>query len=310
MTRWVNSEKLNVAVRERLKNGVAFLPTLTLGENTGLPEMAITEAVFDEWSEEYLGREYLDVYPRGYCMPGESWAGPNLALKYAFLYYNEGLSYDSPEFEEGRLNCFKAAEVLFLHAAVVPEWEGSAKAWCMLGRLYYYDRCLGDYWLLDTTKELLETYPDVLWLRDRGARAYYSLKKAIALGDPEAIYILGDCYREGLGCTMDTDEAARLYRLSYAKSSAAQCFVKGSSALRVARAFEFGEGEEQNFEVAMRYYQIAYDSLTRALNLGEDIYEEECIWAEKGLERTKQEVLDEGDPWGFSFSNRPRRYCD
>lgn len=310
MTKWVDAKSLNDSQRARIKFGAPFLPTFTLNKQTGLPEIAISEAVFDELTGEYLGRDYLDAYPRGFSIVGESVRGPALALKYAEMYYEEGLYYDQPEFLKPRIECFKAAEVLYYHAAVCTPWQGSAEAWRELGRLYYYDRCHGDYWLIDESREILESYPDVFLIKDRGQRAYYCLKKAIELGDVEARYILGDVFSEGIGCTVDVNKAANYYLDAYSHSQECEPFVIGSSALRVARSYEFGEGFEQSFDEAFKFYEIAFTHLKRAVDSGEDTYEEECVWAEKGYHRTLQEVAAPGTPFGYQYSNRPRRYCD
>lgn len=41
----------------------------------------------------------------------------NIALSYGANYYIEGMSYTDPEDRETRIQCFQAAETLYLHAA-------------------------------------------------------------------------------------------------------------------------------------------------------------------------------------------------
>lgn len=308
MTRWVFQNKLRPQERERITRACAFLPTKELALTTGLPEVAITQAVFDIATDRYIGRDYLDVYPRGYLMPGESWAGPNLALKYAKRYIEEGLSYCEPANRDLRIDCLKSAELLLMHSAFYSEWEGSGESWRLLGEMYLKDWGFGNYWLFDDEYEVLSSYPRLLKVDSREDRAYYCLVRAKNLGDIESCVLLGQCMQLGVGCELDTTSAFNLYAevLNHVRNASVR--TVGLAALYSGNCFEYGCGCDLSFESAHDYYQKAVDAMTLALDLGDDLLEPYLVDAEKGLERMKQELGIV--PFGFRHGFRKRRYCD
>ena len=307
MTKWVFQNKLSQRERERIDSTCAFQPTKELALTTGLPEIAISQAVYDMVSDLYIGRDYVDVYPRGFVMPGETWAGPNLALKYAKQYVTEALGYIEPKDKDLRIACIKSAELLCLHSVFFSEWEGSAESWRLLGLIYLRDWALGDYWLLDGEYEILPSYPKLLKL-DFQERAFYCFNKAIALSDIESLNYLGECYLNGYGCDQDSRLANDNFWQAYSRLKDATVRGVGLTTLNIAKCFENGLGCDIDFAAAKDFFDKASQSLSLALDLGEDTLERYLVEAQKGLERMKQEL--ESEPYGFRHGFRNRRYCD
>ena len=312
MTKWVLENNLRPQERERIQNGNAFLPTKELKKTTGLPEIAITQAVYDIGTDKSLGRDYQDVYPRGYRMPGEVWAGPNLALKYAKQYLQEALDYFDPKDAELKVKCIKSAELLLMHSCFAEEWDGSSESWKLLGEIYYNDWANGDYWFGENFFEypLLETYPKLLKIKDFRERAYYCLKKGQSFpkNDAEAGVLLGECYLYGIGTKSDHRLAFKQFSDIWKSVLNSNARVVGRCALNIATCYEYGLGITQSFKEALSFYEKSCQSYDLALNQGEDLLEKFLIKAEKGLNRCKQELGEEN--FGFRHSFRARRYCD
>ncbi len=312
MTKWVFQHKLGSKERERIKNGDAFLPTKELKKLTGLPEVAITEAVYDIATDQYLGRDYKDVYPRGYKMPGESWAGPNLALKYAKEYIREALDYFEPKDAALKIRCVRSAELLLMHSCFSEPWDGTAESWRLLGEIYYNDWGDENYWFGANFNEhnLLPTYPKLLKISNHNSRALYCFKKGQASknSDVESSVFLGECYLYGVGCEVDQHRAFETFSKTWRDTLSANARCVGRCALNLANCFEYGYGCKQSFEESLSFYQKSFDAYTLALDQGEDLLEPFLVKAEKGLNRCLQEL--EYSSYGFRHSYRPRRYCD
>ncbi len=114
-----------------------------------IPCIWVTEPVFDV-SGEQCGRTYVMPYP------WEDMPDPNgsLALSFGSDYYREGMSYSDAEDRQTRIDCFRAAEILYLHAAA----KGNVDAYLDLGYIYSYDRCEGHYYVDHRHTEDVEDY--------------------------------------------------------------------------------------------------------------------------------------------------------
>lgn len=117
-----------------------------------LPGIWVTSAVYNS-DNHYLGHTYTMPYTGADDPDGED------ALFYGGGLYDEGMRLTAPEHAEARLDCFKAAELLYRHAA----GKGNAMAYLCLGYVYYYDRCKGSYWRnlseLETDEDCQQPYP-------------------------------------------------------------------------------------------------------------------------------------------------------
>ena len=196
------------------------------------------------------------------------------ALQYGSEYYNEGMACDSEAEHERRVQCFQAAELLYLHAAAL----GNPYAQLNRGYVYSYDRCEGRYWGSGETP-----YP----CEERAVECYRSAANA---GIAESCYKLGDLLRDGRGCEMDLREAYEWFGRAYELGKDEDPVVWGSAALRLARACEEGEGCEQSFEMARAWYELATTGLGIAVRGGEQWYRRSLRNAEAGLARVRQEL--------------------
>ena len=311
MTKWVDESSLKSGERERIFRASAFQPTLELSAKTGLPEVAITEAVCDNLSGKYLGREYFDVYPRGYLLPGESWAGPNVAYKYACIFFNEALYLEDPKFKALKIECARSAELLFLHSAFGSRWEKTPATYRQLARLYMMDLSCGIYWMAGDGQVAAKTYPKLLQISSFDERVIYCLKKAIELGDIRAKCLLGDAYFKGIGTRIDLWAAFKCYLETLEKPASCANLTLGIANSRIGVCYEQGFGADLNFEKAKTHFERAIKLLDRALDEGEDFYEFEFVFAQKALERVKQNLTEDGaEKFGYEYSFRKRRYCD
>ena len=311
MTKWVDENNLRDGERERISRASAFQPTIELSPKSGLPEIAITEAVRDNMTGRYLGREYFDVYPRGYLLPGESWAGPNVAFKYACSYLNEAMSLEDPKFKEIRNECIKSAELLYLHSTFGSIWKKTSEAYRKLGFIYMFDLGCGSYWMINDDHVPLNSYPKILQIDDYEKRAHYCLNKAIEMGDSPSKCLLGDLFKNGIGTKIDLKRAFNSYLESLKVEKNRSDLALGIANSRLGECFEFGLGTIVNYNDAKKHYLRAIKQLDVALDSGEDYFEYEFVNAQKSFERVKQEIFDnKSERIGYEYSYRKRRYCD
>ena len=162
------------------------------------------------------------------------------------------MGYTDPADHKKRVDCFRAAELLYCHSA----GRGNAMANLNLGYVYSYDRCEGNYWVDPLSQWTLEgewraaDYP-------REERAFECLSIAAGAGIPEACYKLGDMYKHGAGCEPDGAEAFRWYVRASELAVHEHPVILGSIALRLGGCYEEGLGCRQDFERALEWYENA-----------------------------------------------------
>ncbi len=258
-----------------------------------LPGIWITIPVEDEDGKP-IGRTYLFPYPASGKEFKLGWedeeedgsddeeydANGENALYFGGRYYDEGMSHSDPSEFQDRIDCFRAAEILYRHASA----RGNKIADLCLGYVYSYDRCKGNYWVdLDTVNGAPGDFP-------RKERAFECLKRAAEADIPEACYKLGDQYKHGNGCDPDAGEAFRWYVRASELSDKQPPVILGSIALRLAGCYEDGFGCEQNFSRALKWYRRAVAGLEIAVNNGDWYYEKALAGARAGEKRCEQEV--------------------
>lgn len=225
------------------------------------------------------GREWVVVgmYPDPLSKDEGGWE----ALRLGAWYYHRGMSCRDPREKGTRIECFQAAEILYLHAAHL----GNTIALINLGYVYSYDRCEGRYWPGWEKHDSgdYSGYP-------ADERAYQVLFQACEADFAEAHYKLGDLLSSGKGCGQDYEAAFECYKKAYSLSRLDDAVVSGSCAFRLAKAFEEGRGCEQSFKLALRYYREAQSALERAVASGESYYRKVLGRARSGVIRMKQEI--------------------
>ncbi len=231
----------------------------------------------EEPTADYTGRNCVQHYtpdkdPDGYH-----------ALDLGADYYNEGMSCDPETEHEKRVLCFRAAELLYLHAAS----KGNTWGDLCLGYVYSYDRCEGAYWekTLDrkTDEDLATPYPHL-------QKAFEHYRVAARADIAEACYKLGDLLRDGRGCEVDLTEAFDWFYRAYQLGKGENPVIWGSAAQRLGWALEEGEGCAQSFEEAQSWYERATTGLGIAVRNGESWYRGTLARAERGLTRVHQEL--------------------
>ncbi len=214
-----------------------------------LPGVWVTEPVYDEDTGRYRGHTYVWPYT------GEGDADGADALYYGGGLYDDGMRFSAPEYAQVRLDCFKTAELLYRHAA----GRGNVVAYLCLGYVYYYDRCEGSYWRnlseLNTAEDYMRPYP----VKEC---AFECFGRASEAGLAEGSYKLGDCYKNGIGCEADEQEAFACYERALAQDDGRAFHLSGSIALRLAACVEEGEGCAHDFR---RDEQEAFACYERAL---------------------------------------------
>lgn len=235
-----------------------------------LPSIWITEADYDA-DGQYVGHRYLKPYVSQDDIIGEE------ALWYGGALYDEGMQLRDPMYAKERLDCFKAAELLYRHSA----GKGNLNAYLCLGYIYYYDRCKGEYWI--DPKQDQEPF-----LREK--RAFECFKEAADEGIAEASYKLGDCYKNGIGCEANEHEAFLLYKQAAKQDDKEDLSVTGSIVLRLADCYEEGRGCEYSFKEALKYYENAEKILDAAVMSGASYYNGPLRGARDGVKRCKQEL--------------------
>lgn len=253
-----------------------------------LPGLMITEPVEDS-EGNYLGRTYTMSYPvppfydEFFTGADPSDADGSIALHYGACYYNEGMSHTDQLEHDERVECFRAAELLYRHAA----GRGNAVACLNLGYVYSYDRCEGNYWrgplALGAGDGDDGPYP-------REERAFDCLKVAAEADIAEACYKLGDLYKRGTGCSPDAAEAFRWYARASELAVREDPVILGSIALRLAGCYEEGFGCGQDFARALEWYRKAVAGLEFAVENGETWYGKALAGARAGEKRCAQEL--------------------
>lgn len=243
------------------------------GDAAGLPRIWVSEP-----SPEGTGRVFVSSYPCGADRGG--WR----ALELAEIYFSEALGLPGEAHRRRRVDCYRAAEILLLHAAA----RGNVAAHCRLGVIYEADLCEGEYW---------EGLSDCHALHKADAscdeRAYLHFSFGAYHGHGECCWRLGDMVAAGRGCAASAARAFSLYRRAFDLESGRideDRASTGNSALRLARAFELGRGCEQNFRRARTWYRLAAVSLGAAFEGGQWHFKRERIEARRGVARMAQEI--------------------
>ena len=255
-----------------------------------LPSILVTEQTIE--SLEIENSEELYTTPHGarypiLRFPDES-PSPleHFAWSFGYNYYYEGISTSAKENLGKRIDCFRAAELLYLHAAA----RGDIRSHSGLGKIYANDYAEGHYF--DAIKNNLFANL-VLPKEEIRAKAYQHMSYAAAHDDIEGSYLLGDLLREGIGCDVDMDAAFQSYQkawqLTQRMMRPSEAFL-GSSAWRIARAYEEGEGCPCDYDAALQWYETANLNLEISVDSGAWYLDIERAGAKRGLLRMRQEI--------------------
>jgi TPR repeat protein len=265
-----------------------------------LPIIWITKPFYDLGTEQIVGRTYVNVYTPG---RSEDLAPESIvddggweALQYGSDYYLEGFEYADNADRKKRIDCFKAAEIFYLHSMQL----GNIQALVNLGYLYEYDHCEGQYWeclLADIRGGCSGECSGTSKIKDhkcaafsREQRAFEYFERAYRAGNSEAAFKLGDRYAKGIGCVQDAVQAFALYNEAYDLGRHEDASVWGSAAYRIARCFEDAKGCELNFERALEFYEIAEVGLDEAIRDGNHYYSKNLTSTRNAIKRIKQEL--------------------
>lgn len=245
-----------------------------------LPRIWVTEPVYDARTGKLVGRDYVGCYPH------DADAGGWRALELADRYLGEAQGYDSSDGRVScmlRAECFRAAEILLLHAAS----RGNDEAWMKLASLYERDLCEGRYWkgaLEGRARHALDVPLD--------ERAAACLAQAASRGHAEALLRLGDL----VASAGDSSALARSYGMFRRSFDAAcsfledHCACAGMAALRLGRCHELGRGCSFSFKKAQAWYRIAAEYLGEAYESGEWKCKRALGEARMGVRRMAQEM--------------------
>ena len=255
------------------------LPSFQVTELT--PESRALEDTIDLYTTPLGGRFPVLLYPEEAPKP---LAGT--ARTFAGAYYHEGMNTPADENLGKRIDCFRSAELLYLHAIS----RGDIRAHVRLGHIYLNDRCEGHYF--DALKNNL--FADIVLPESEIRRkAHDHFEYAALHGEAEAAYMYGDILRDGCGCAVDLDSAFEWYRIAeerIANTRLTSSITKGGSALRLGRAFEEGEGCVFDFATSLQYYEKAVKHLTDAVKNEAWYYLAELGQAKRGVKRMRQEL--------------------
>jgi TPR repeat protein len=239
----------------------------------------MTKPFYDLETEQLVGRTSVDCYT-----PDADDGGWD-ALRFGAEYYQEGLTYVDLADKEKRLDCFRAAEIFYLHSAQL----GNVQALVNLGYIYSYDRCEGQYFefLMSESWKRAHTDTQRYPIEDK---AFEYFAKAYEQGSNEAAYKLGDAYTRGVGCKKDLPKAFELYVASYENGKEDESYIWGSAAYRLAACYESAKGCDLNFAKALEYYLIAETGLSDALRRGDSYYQKNVSNTRKAIKRLRQEI--------------------
>ena len=167
--------------RRRRETGSVFAVDRKGGAGEGsLPRIWVSEPAPDG-----RGRTFVASYPCGADRGG--WR----ALELAEVYFSEALGLPGEEHRRRRVDCYRAAEMLLLHAAA----RGSIGAHCRLGVIYEGDLCEGAYWDGLADRQALHKADTPC-----DERAYLHFSFGAYHGHGECCWRLGDLVAAGRGC--------------------------------------------------------------------------------------------------------------
>lgn len=238
-----------------------------------LPRIWVSEPAMDG-----PGRTFVAAYPAGPDRGGAR------AMELAEVYFSEALGLVGEGQRQRRRDCYRAAEILLLHAAA----RGSVAAHCRLGIIYADDLCEGEYW-----RGLLECRALHRADTPLDERAYTHFSYGALHGHGECCWRLGELTAAGRGCAPDAARALALYRQAFDAENGRldeDRAQTGNAALRLARAFERGWGCEQSFRRARTWYRLAAIALGAAFDAGQWHFKRERIEARRGVTRMAQEI--------------------
>lgn len=245
-----------------------------------LPKIWLSECVTDTNDGSIQQRAFTTYYPN------DADKGGRKALYLAEQYFAEGLNMRGVNVEELRIQCFQAAELLYMHAMA----KGNIVACTRLGIIYKYDMCKGLY----VKDVLLKTGKHAKGLSSNES-AYKLFRKAASRGDIEAIVQLGEMLRNGLGCEKSMSLAFNLFKEAIKKSidinfneieswvinnnnrkklhlilasNLKNAVNIGNAALSIAEFFEQGFVVAQSFNMAKIWYEISYEALSVSFDYG------------------------------------------
>lgn len=241
-----------------------------------LPRVWVSEPAFDARTGARVGRELVGSYPN------DRDHGGTAARALADAYFGEALALSASEDAALRVECFRAAELLYLHAAE----RGNAGAWVRLGVIYRDDLGQGRYWQTRLEERALHTAP-----RPLAARAASCFRRGAEAGDAEACWALGDLVADGVGQVADPERGLAWYRRALvAAERAGDDAALGNAALRLARALEGARGCAHSFEEALAWYERASEALARAEEAGGWFFKRPLREARVGVRRMAQEI--------------------
>lgn len=237
------------------------------------PGVWVTRPEQDVDDEYYRGLPVL--YPTGCKDDPEG----HIAFSLGADYYNEAMGYVDARDHQKRIECFKAAEILYLNAAE----RGNMMAVLSLGYVYSYDRCEGRYFQDVRERDAVEKV-------DHQARAFECFRRAADCGITEAYYKLGDMYEMGIGCEEDPAKAFEMYARAHGEAHSSDMYARSGAALRLGSCFERAYGCERNVELALCMYEEAELFFERIVATGDWFYEKSLARAQKGVTRMTQEA--------------------
>lgn len=268
----------------------------------GLPKIWLSERMASSEGKGEHVRAFTSYYPSAADKGGVK------ALGLAERFFAEGIGIADRGAQAERLQCFQAAELLYMHAMR----RGNLQACTRLGVLYRFDMCRGSY------------MKDVLFKKGKHVRslslhetAFKLFRKAAVQGDAEAMVQLGEMLAEGAGCAKNRELAFKFFKSALKKCTGMEfAYIEGSvidpeirqkvhltlasdlfnashagrAALHIAESFEEGRGTRQSFEMARIWYEIAYSALSVSFDHGFWYSKRDRCKARQGFLRALQEI--------------------
>ena len=243
-----------------------------------LPRIWVSEPCFTGKDGALSGRAFVGVYPNGPDPHGAK------ALEFANRYIGEARACSSLEHVR-RTACFRAAEILLLHAAQ----RRCVEAYELLASIYESDACEGAYWSGELELRAAHGAEASLDQRVVEWRA-----KAAARGFAPSCCALASRFARLDAPAGDQLRAYRLYRRvcdgaalgvrSYSREDV------GVAMLGLARCAELGIGRAQSFADALECYRCAHRLLSESLDEGMWSLKRDALEAKRGANRMMQEI--------------------